>query len=456
MSGELEREFICDGLTEEIIGNLFKVRSFDKVASYSNVSIYKDSKKSLVEISKELGVNYILESFYKRMGEQIEITTRLIEPESDKHIWSRDYTHPYGEIMGIPGDIALKIANNLKAFISEDVKQSIDRMPTDNFEAYEHMQQVKSMFNALPFQNRATIIDLADKAIELDPDYADPYAWKGTMIIADGFFWGTREMSKVAWEAEKYLDRALRIDPNNFLANWGMSCIDLFVKWDYVHVLEISEKIRDQLSSDININWAAAMFQLKMGRYEEALSSNGPDGPPDITMLSQILLGNTDYARDMMEELIDSLGSLGYATAAEICIWLQDFDQAMFYIDSMIASGQDPDEWMPKYQAGLAVVNFKTGRPDLARTLIGKLIERSDTTSVGSPVYFIGWYYSWIGELDSAFYWLDEAVENRSSEVSWLRVDPAFNSLKEDPRYWDLYERTGHKAFDDYMANKKE
>jgi len=128
----------------------------------------------------------------------------------------------------------------------------------------------------------------------------------------------------------------------------------------------------------------------------------------------------------------------------------------MFYIDSVIASGMDPEEWWPKQQAGVAVAYFKTGRPDLARALIRKLIERSDTTSVGSPMYFIGWYYSWIGELDSAFYWLDEAVENRSSEVSWLKVDPAFKSLQEDPRYLDLYERTGHKDFDDYMAGKEE
>ena len=86
--------------------------------------------------------------------------------------------------------------------------------------------------------------------------------------------------------------------------------------------------------------------------------------------------------------------------------------------------------------------------------MIGKLIERSDTTSVGSPAYFTGWYYSWIGEADSAFYWLDKAVENRSPDLTWLKVDPAFDSLKDDPRYWDLYERTGFKTYDDYMAGK--
>ena len=295
---------------------------------------------------------------------------------------------------------------------------------------------------------------MAEKAISLDPDYADPYAWKGAMILADGFSWGTREMSTVAWEAIGYIDKALKIDPDNFIANWGMTCIDLFAKWDYVHILEITERFKDQWTSDIKLNWATALFLLKMGRFEEALTVNNPVVRPDINAYCQILLGNSDFVRDVMENRIDSLETADYSVAAEIYIWLQDFDRAMFYFESLIASGQDPDEWFPKYQADLAVAYFKTGQTDQARAMIGRLIERSDTTSVGSPAYFTGWYYSWIGESDSAFYWLDEAVENRSPDLTWLKVDPAFNKLKDYPHYKDLYERTGFQAYDDNTAGK--
>jgi len=82
------------------------------------------------------------------------------------------------------------------------------------------------------------------------------------------------------------------------------------------------------------------------------------------------------------------------------------------------------------------------------------LIRKSDTSAVGSPAFFTGWYYSRIGEVDSAFYWLEKAYNNRSPEMPWLKADPAFNNLKDDDRYWDLYERTGHKAYDEYMASK--
>ena len=112
--------------------------------------------------------------------------------------------------------------------------------------------------------------------------------------------------------------------------------------------------------------------------------------------------------------------------------------------------------FIPRFQAGIAVTLFKNGNEDLARTIIGELIGASDTTAVRSPAYFTGWYYSWIGESDSAFYWLDKSVKNRSMEIPWLKVDPAFNSLKDDPRYWNLYERTGFKAYDEYMASRKD
>jgi len=83
-------------------------------------------------------------------------------------------------------------------------------------------------------------------------------------------------------------------------------------------------------------------------------------------------------------------------------------------------------------------------------------MELSDTTAVGSPAYFVGWYYGWTGELDSAFYWLERAMENRSAEIPWINVDPAFKSLRDDPRYSNLYVRAGFKAYDDYMASRKE
>jgi hypothetical protein len=116
---------------------------------------------------------------------------------------------------------------------------------------------------------------------------------------------------------------------------------------------------------------------------------------------------------------------------------------------------KDPRMLMSDFNAYLALAYIKTNQNNQAQKIINQLISDAITYDNGYPDYFIGWYYSGIGKADSAFYWLERAYKNRNVGFSWFKVDPVFNSLKKDPRYWDLYERTGHKAYDDYIARMK-
>ena len=134
-------------------------------------------------------------------------------------------------------------------------------------------------------------------------------------------------------------------------------------------------------------------------------------------------------------------------------LWLEKYDSARFYLESALQS-EHHEMSVPRFQACLALAYYETEDFELAKEIISQLIEKSDKTTVGSPAFFTAWYYSWIGEVDSAFYWLEKAYGNNSPEFPWFKVDPAYNSLKDDPRYWDLYERTGHKAYDDYLASR--
>ena len=115
-----------------------------------------------------------------------------------------------------------------------------------------------------------------------------------------------------------------------------------------------------------------------------------------------------------------------------------------------------PDMSTPRFQAYMALANEQTNNHQQAQKIINQLMTNNDTGSAGSPAYFLGWFYSGIQDLDSAFYWLEKAYQNHSPEFSWYKVDPIFNNLKDDPRYWDLYERTGHKPYDEYMESKQQ
>ena len=447
-SGDPGQDIMCEGLTEEIIKNLYKMASFDEVRPLNSVKQFRVSELRAKEIGLVLDVNYVLAGSYKKIGSELIITPQLIEAMNDRVIWSEDYNKPYSEIMGIPGDIALKIAKNLKAFISEDVQQSIDRMPTDNIEAYEYLRQAMNAEASLSLDQR---MELAEKAIELDPDYADAYAWIGTLIIQQANWTGNSEVQSVIFEAERYTDNAIEIDPYNVRANWVLAAINLFVKWDYVKVFSIISEFGTYFRSDSTLVWGPALFYQRMGMFDEALALFKEDSYEGIR--THILSGDTGYARKLISRrnILDD----HHPEWAEFYIYFQEYDSALYCFESMMADGFQSLS-VPRFQADMAVAYYKTGNITRAKSLLNKIIQRSDTTASQSPAYFLGWYYSWVGQPDSAFFWLDKAVKNRSMEIPWLKVDPAFESLTEDPRYRDLYARSGHKAFDDYMARRKQ
>jgi TolB-like protein/Flp pilus assembly protein TadD len=183
--GQADQAHICLGLTDEIISHLYKVKSFDKVVSLTSILNYQDTDKSITEIADELRVNYILEGTYKRIGENLRVTAQLIEPKNDSHIWQHDYDRPWSEIITIPADIAMEIADHLKAFMSNSEMQHIQKLPTTSLTAYELYQKGQEEFwNYYSDRMNPEALDRSEDlyryALEFDPAFAKAYtglAW---------------------------------------------------------------------------------------------------------------------------------------------------------------------------------------------------------------------------------------------------------------------------------------
>ena len=456
-SGNPDQEPMCLGLTDEIISHLFKVKSFEKVISLTSVLSFKDSDKKANEIAEELKVNYILEGSFKRIGDELRITAQLIDSKSDKHIWGQDYDLPYKEVIGIPAEIALQIANHLKAFISVDEKKSIDRMPTKNLEAFELMQEAIYLFNTVFISATEQLIGLAKEVIRLDPNYADAYAMIGLLTLAKGSYFGGVEMKSVAWEASTYLEKAINLDDQNARAYTGLASIDHYLKWDYIKAEERYLKALNYNRGEMILNGWYLLFLIEMNKLDDAQKHIEKTDFRWTEAMAKIhiLSGNRQEAYDLINKTSgpEVYSQTDVAAVAELYIWLEDYSAALQVCESAIQFSR-PEVLLPRFQANIAVAYYKTGALGQAMSHIESLIKSSETSSAGSPEYFLGCYYSWIGEIDSACHWLEKACESQSPEMPWLKADPAFNSLKEDPRYWDLYERTGHKAYDAYMASK--
>lgn len=272
LSGDEKQEYICMGITDEIISHLFKVRSFEEVRSLTSVLPFNESQKSIVEIARELHVNYILTGTYKRIGDDLRITAQLIETKSDNHIWLHDYDLPYQEVIGIPTEIALQIANQLKAFISEDEQQRIETIPTKNLDAYEYYMLGKSqLYGKERDAGLWQAVEYYQKALTADPSFtlahsglAEVYLRLTTLAIAP-----PEEAYRIAKTSAL---KALSLD--NGLANPHsiLALTKVYFEYDFdsaeeefMRALEI-----DPRSFEAHLYYAS--FLSMMGRHDEALS----------------------------------------------------------------------------------------------------------------------------------------------------------------------------------------
>jgi len=461
-STEPDQDAVCHGLTDEIINHLFKIESFDKVASLSSVLTYRDSEKLIPIIAEELDVNYILEGTYRKFGDRVRVTAQLIEAAKDKHLWQKEYDRPYQyeELIAIQSEIALQIADHLKAFLSSSVEEKIKKVPNTNQEAFELMQLAGYLSYANnSFAPDSQSLGLALKAVELAPGYAEAYASAGAIIITMANYGGGLEMRTAGWEGLRYLEKALDLDPENALSHIGLAMFNDWFKWDYVEAEQEFLKFGELTPG--NYMWRSQYGELliKLNRLEDAKAYFHISEPFFYDAYREyrrlIYSGQIREARHALDQFKQTYTeAVFYKWFGEAYLWLVEYDSARYYLESAVEEHDLEMMNVPRHQANLALTYYHQKDSTGAQAIIQKLKSMSKESSAMSPDFFTGWYYSAIGEVDSAFYWLEKAYENRSPEIPWLKVDPAFSSLKEDPRYWDLYERTGHKAYDEYMASR--
>ena len=270
MSSNQEQEYFSDGLTEDIITQLAKIKSF-KVTSRTSVMQYKKNPKSLKEIGKELGVEIILEGSVQRSGDQVRITAQLIKAETDEHLWAESYDRPMKDILSIQREVATAIASVLRATLSENESALLDQTITLNPQAYNLYLKGKFEQDKSTRTSLLNAINYFNQAIQLDSGFVKAYSSLANSYL-DQSGRGTEDPVKVLPLARKYIDRALELDPNSAdvyasLGGWHRNNFNF---------KESEKMLRKSLQinpdQDKAIGWLANLLEMT-GRSEEALST---------------------------------------------------------------------------------------------------------------------------------------------------------------------------------------
>ena len=262
--------YFCNGMMEDILNNLVKIRELD-VISRTDVESYRGVKKSRKEIAKELGVSYLLEGSVRKQGNQFRLMVQLIDAETGFHIWSQPYEGEALDIFKVQSEVAKRIADELEVVLSSDEKRELEKIPTSNIEAYENYilarEEVTKYWYDRNLNNLMKSQELFNKALKLDPEFEEAIASKGNTYIA------LRQYDSV----KTYSNRLLAINPSSF------SAFDLLGEYyrgysdpvpaisNYKNALKYSGGQKQKTIDNINF-WIGTLYCLNLYNYKEGFS----------------------------------------------------------------------------------------------------------------------------------------------------------------------------------------
>jgi len=192
MSNDPEQEYFSDGLTEDLITDLSKLSGLFVIARNS-VFTYKGKPVKVQEVSRELGVQYVLEGSVQKADTRVRINAQLIEATTGQHLWAERYDRPLTDIFALQDEITQQIVAALRVEVSEAEGERVRRIPTENLNAYDSLMRGAAYFLRLTKETTAQTRQMFEKSIELDPQYAAAHAWLGATYLAESIYQWSRD-----------------------------------------------------------------------------------------------------------------------------------------------------------------------------------------------------------------------------------------------------------------------
>jgi serine/threonine protein kinase/Flp pilus assembly protein TadD len=296
MSQEKNLDYLCEGLAEELINALTKIKSL-RVSARTSAFAFKDKPLDIREIGSKLNVETVLEGSIQKSGNRLRITAQLINVGNGYHIWSERYDREMKEVFEIQDDITGNIVQALKMVLTKEEKQSIASVPTTEIEAYEYFLKGRRLLNQLALHEARSMFE---KAVEKDPGYALAYAglaetyswiyeWRGAKEEdLEAARYNSRKASELAPhlaeshisygyvlslegdydEAERQFKKAIEIDPNSFEAYYyhARNC---FARGGIEESVELFRKAAEVRPEDFQSMLLLSQSQRMLGKHEE-------------------------------------------------------------------------------------------------------------------------------------------------------------------------------------------
>jgi len=444
LSGDTSQDYLADGMTEALIGTLSRIHNL-RVTSRTSVARFKDTHLSVSEIAGTLGVDAIVEGSVIREGDRIRIHAQLIRAATDEHFWSEAYDRDLRNVLSLQSDVAQSIARKVEVTLTGEEHAVLSSARTVDPEAYEAYLKGRYYWNKRTADSMPKAALYFEQAISKDPGYGAAYS--GLADCRSGLAWhGFVSPSEVLPQAYAAAQKAVEIDPQSAEARASLALV-LHHKWDWA-AAEVEFRRALQLNPQYANahHWYGDYLSIQ-GRHNEALveAKRALELDPLNLMigtwvgLRYYLARSYDPAVEQSRNTVDLDPNFAAARLILGESYMQQGKHKEGLDELQRAAGLSGNS--PLYMAEVGVSLALAGEKKEALRVIRELQDISGKRYV-SP-YGVAQIYAALNDKEQTYKWLETAYRDRAVWMSYLAVDPVFDSIRSEERFRDLLRRVG-------------
>jgi serine/threonine-protein kinase len=445
LSPQPEQEFFADGMTEELITNLAKIRGL-RVISRTSVMQYKGSSVPLPEIAAALNVAYVIEGSVVRDGERVRINAKLVDPVSEQNLWAESYDRALEGILDLQREVARAIASEVRVQLTPAEQVRLSASQTVNSRAYENYLRGRYLGNRRTKEALDQALEYYQAVLANDPDSGLGYSGLADIYSLQAVL-GMAPPEEVWPKAEAAATRALELDDSLAEAHSAMGLLHSFYEWDWTKAEQSYRKAVELNPGDATARQRFAVLLSRLGRHREAIDEM--EQARELDPLSLTINNAVAVTLYMARRYEDSIRQLEknralsptyyrtYWNLGRCYLQKQQHERAIAALQQALELSDD-NSFM---RAALAHAYASAGQNQQAWQLLSELLETSKTEYVSSmslALVHIG-----LGENQAALGWIEKALGEQAGLLVWLKVDPEFDPLRSDPRFQQILEKVG-------------
>jgi TolB-like protein len=442
LSGDPEQEYLSDGLTQEMIAQLGRLHPGSlSVIARTSVMRYKKTDKTVDQIGRELGVDYVLEGSARREGTRVRISAELIQVRGQSQLWAESYENELAGILALQSEVARKVAGSLALKLLPAEQARLASAQPVNLEAYEaYLKGMQSWYRMTP-QDLGAALEHFELALKKDPNYAPAHSGSAMVWIGrqEQGYTAPREAGPKAKAAAL---KAVELDNTLAPAHLSLATVHWLCEWDWARAEEEFKKAIELNPSYPDARAFYSNYLACMKRPEEAMAQiqRALELDPLNAFFQGFHAATLEFAGRYDEAIVQyrkalrAFPDLAFARWNLSSIFFRKamYEESLAETKAFYAGDREMEEALTQGYAQSGYRGAMRRAADLRAARARKTYELpSDVAEM----------YAWAGEEAQALEWLEKALEVRDPSMPHVRLYPSFQTLRNTPRFQALLRR---------------